>query len=115
MAIKIYHNAKCSKSRQTLALLQEQNATPTVVEYLVNPPDQDELKHMLNLLGMTPRQLMRTGEKIYAELDLDNEQHSDDDLVSAMVTHPILIQRPIVIKDGKASRGRPPEKVMEML
>jgi len=115
MSITIYHNPKCSKSRQTLALLNEQGITPTVIEYLKTPPTADTLKTILGQLGMAPRDLMRKKEAIYAELKLDNPSLSDDDLIGFMVAHPILIERPIVLANGKAALGRPPEQVLEIL
>ncbi len=113
--ITIYHNPRCSKSRQTLQLLQEHGHVPQVVEYLKAPPDKKQLKKILDLLGMEPRQLMRTGEKEYKELGLDKPGLSRDELIEAMVQHPILIERPIVLAHGKATVGRPPEKVLEIL
>jgi len=115
MAITIYHNPKCSKSRQTLELLKEKGITPTIIEYLQSPPTAEELKVILNQLGMAPRDLMRKKEDIYAELQLDNPSLSDDDLVDAMIAHPILIERPIVLANGKAALGRPPEQVLDIL
>lgn len=113
--ITVYHNPRCSKSRQTLQLLQERGGEPQVVEYLKTPPDKDELVKILDLLGLEPRQLMRKGEKEYQELDLDNPALSREELIEAMVRHPILIERPIVLANGRAAIGRPPEKVLEIL
>ena len=115
MTTTIYHNPKCSKSRQTLEILKENNITPTIVEYLKTPPTADTLKTILGQLGMAPRDLMRKKEDIYSELKLDNPSLSDDDLIDAMVKHPILIERPIVLNNGKAALGRPPEQVLEIL
>jgi arsenate reductase len=115
MSTTIYHNPKCSKSRQTLELLKENGVTPTVTEYLKTPPTADTLKTILAKLGMAPRDLMRKKEDIYAELKLDNQSLSDDDLIDFMVKHPILIERPIVLANGKAALGRPPEQVLEIL
>lgn len=115
MTTKIYHNPRCSKSRQTLGLLEEHNVTTEVIEYLKNPPNKQELKQLLELLKLEPRELMRSEEKEYAELGLDDESLSRDALIEAMVAHPKLIQRPIVIHNGKAVIGRPPENVLDIL
>ena len=115
MAVTIYHNPRCSKSRQTLSLLQEKNINLTIIEYLKNPPDISQLKRILKTLGYEPRQLMRTSEQIFKDLDLQNENKTDDDLVNAMVKNPILIERPIVLSGEKAAIGRPPESVLNIL
>ena len=115
MATKIYHNPRCSKSRQTLQLLQENNVDTEVIEYLKTPPDESTLREILKQLRLTPRQLMRTKEDIYKELNLDDESLSDDQLIQAMLNNPKLIERPIVVKDGKVAIGRPPENVLSIL
>ena len=115
MSITIYHNPKCSKSRQTLELLKENGITPTVIEYLKTPPTAETLKAILGQLGMAPRDLMRKKEDVYAELKLDNPSLSDDALIGFMIAHPILIERPIVLANGKAALGRPPEQVLDIL
>jgi len=115
MSITIYHNPKCSKSRQTLKLLQEQGINPVTIEYLKNPPTVEKLKEILSLLGVSPRDLMRKKEDEYKELDLANSKLSDEDLIGFMVKHPILIERPIVLANGKAALGRPPEQVLNIL
>ena len=115
MPITIYHNPRCSKSRQTLELLEKNGVPPTVVEYLKTPPTVGKLKEILSQLGLKPRELMRKKEAVYAEGKLDNPSLSDDDLVEAMTKHPILIERPIVLANGKAAIGRPPEKVLDIL
>jgi arsenate reductase len=115
MSVTIYHNPKCSKSRQTLELLKENGITPTVVEYLKTPPTAEALKAILGQLGMTPRELMRKKEAVYAECGLDNPSLSDDDLIGFMIANPILIERPIVLANGKAVLGRPPEQVLDIL
>ena len=115
MPTTIYHNPKCSKSRQTLELLNEKGITPTVIEYLKTPPTADTLKTILAQLGMAPRDLMRKKEDIYSELKLDYPSLSEDDLIDAMVKHPILIERPIVLANDKAALGRPPEQVLDIL
>lgn len=111
----IYHNPRCSKSRQTLSLLEENNVTPVIVEYLKTPPTTDELKTIIDQLGITPRDLLRKGEAIYKELGLADTALSDDALIEAMCANPKLIERPIVIKDGKAKIGRPPESVLDIV
>jgi arsenate reductase len=113
--MKIYHNPRCSKSRQTMQLLEERNLELEVVEYLKTPPGREELNEILDLLGLEPRQLMRTKEAEYKELGLADESLSRDQLIDAMVTHPKLIERPIVINNGKAAIGRPPETVLDIL
>ena len=115
MSVTIYHNPKCSKSRQTLALLGEHGITPTIIEYLQTPPTAEKLKRILTQLGFAPRDLMRKKEAVYAECELDNPSLSDGDLIDFMVKHPILIERPIVLANGKAAIGRPPEQVLEIL
>ncbi|RTZ71314.1 MAG: arsenate reductase (glutaredoxin) [Gammaproteobacteria bacterium] len=115
MSVKIYHNPRCSKSRQTLQLLKDNNIEPEVVEYLKAPPTREELERILDMLGLEPRKLMRRKEKEYKELGLADPGLSRDQLIDAMIEHPRLIERPIVIKDGKATIGRPPEKVLEIL
>jgi len=115
MSTKIYHNPRCSKSRQTLALLHEHNIDADVVEYLNTPPNKAELEALLELLGLEPRELMRTKEAEYKELGLDDESLSREALIKAMVANPKLIERPIVIHNGKAAIGRPPEKILDIL
>ena len=115
MSITIYHNPKCSKSRQTLKLLQEQGINPVTIEYLKNPPTVEKLKDILFLLGVSPRDLMRKKEDKFKELDLANSKLTDEDLIHFMVKHPILIERPIVLANGKAALGRPPEQVLNIL
>jgi arsenate reductase len=113
--ITIYHNPRCSKSRETLALLQEKGTEPTVVEYLKNVPDAEQLRSVLSKLGISARALLRTKEADYKELNLANPALSDDEIIAAMISHPKLIERPIVICGGKARIGRPPEQVLEIL
>lgn len=113
--VRIYHNGRCSKSRATLELLQARGIEPEVVNYLDTPPGVDELKTLLRLLGMTPRQLLRTGEAEYKELGLDDAALGDEAILQAMVAHPRLIERPIVVAGGKAAIGRPPEAVLAIL
>lgn len=114
-ATVIYHNPRCSKSRQTLALLHEHGVDADVVEYLETPPDAQTLDRILQLLGLPPRELMRSNETAYQELGLDDASLSRGQLIAAMVEHPQLIQRPIVVRGNKATLGRPPERVLEIL
>ncbi len=111
----IYHNPRCSKSRASLAILEQHDADPIIIEYIKTPPDADQLSNLLAMLSLTPRQLMRTGQSEYKELNLADDALSDEDLIKAMVTHPILIERPIVVHNGKAVIGRPPENVLDIL
>jgi arsenate reductase len=115
MSVKIYHNPRCSKSRQTLQLLQDKGIDPNVVEYLKAPPDKTTLEEILAMLGLEPRELMRKKEKEYKVLQLDNPALTRDQLIEAMIANPKLIERPIVIQNGKAAIGRPPEKVLDIL
>jgi arsenate reductase len=112
---RIFHNPRCSKSRQTLQILNEQGVQADVIEYLKEPPDFKMLQQIVQMLGIGPRDLLRKNEEPYKELQLDRTELSDDELIQAMVDHPKLIERPIVIRDGKAIIGRPPEKVLEIL
>ncbi|MEY2167333.1 MULTISPECIES: arsenate reductase (glutaredoxin) [unclassified Rhodanobacter] len=111
--IRVYHNSRCSKSRATLALLEGREVE--VVNYLDTPPDAAELKQLLKQLGIPARQLLRTSETVYQELGLADPALGDDALIAAMVAHPILIERPIVVANGKAAIGRPPEAVLAIL
>jgi len=112
--ITIWHNPKCSKSRDSFKLLEEKGIEASVLKYMDTPPSKEELKAVLKMLGMTPRELMRTKEDVYKELNL-KEVNDDEKLIEAMVENPKLIERPIVIKEGKAVIGRPIEKVVELL
>ncbi len=111
----MYHNPRCSKSRQTLELLRARGIEPEIVEYLQSPPDARQIEQILDMLGLQPRQLMRTGETEYKENNLADTSLSRGELIQAMVDHPKLIQRPLVLNDGKAALGRPPEDVLEIL
>ena len=115
MSVTIFHNPRCSKSRQTLRLIQEKNIDINIIEYLKTPPDISQLKQILKKLGYEPRQLMRKSEQIYKDLDLGNENKTTEDLVIAMAQNPILIERPIVLSGEKAAIGRPPESVLNIL
>lgn len=113
--LTLYHNPRCSKSRGALELLEQRGLTPTIVRYLETPPDAATLKALLGKLGIAPRQLLRSGEDEYKALDLANPALTDTQLIDAMVQHPKLIERPILIAGDKAVIGRPPEKVLEIL
>ncbi|MDU9403708.1 arsenate reductase (glutaredoxin) [Pseudomonas sp. zfem004] len=113
--LTLYHNPRCSKSRGALELLEARGLSPTVVRYLETPPDAATLKQLLGLLGIGARQLLRSGEDEYKALDLANPALTDAQLIEAMVQHPKLIERPILVAGSKAVIGRPPEKVLEIL
>ena len=113
--VTIYFNPQCSKCRLTLDLLETRGQQPEIVEYLESPPDAATLKSILDMLGLEPRDLMRSFEKEYTEAGLDNPGLTRAELIDAMISHPRLIQRPIVVKNGKAAIGRPPEKVIDIL
>jgi arsenate reductase (glutaredoxin) len=112
---RIYHNPHCSKSRATLALLEERHLHPEVINYLDTPPDEQELARLLQQLGMSARELLRTSEAEYQALGLDDPALDDAALIAAMVKHPKLIERPIVVANGNAAIGRPPEAVLAIL
>ena len=115
-AVKIYHNPRCSKSRDTLSLLKSNGVEPEVVLYLDTPPDAQTLRQLLHMLGMgSARDLMRKKEDLYKTLNLDNSSLTEAELVQAMVENPKLIERPIVVANGQARIGRPPEDVLEIL
>lgn len=115
MTVTIYHNPRCSKSRQTLALLEERGIEPEIVLYLENPPSKAALKELVKKLGLkSARGMMRVKEAPYMELDLENVD-AETALVDAMAENPILIERPIVVKGDKAAIGRPPESVLDIL
>ena len=113
--VTIYHNPRCSKSRQTLALLEERGIEPEIVEYLKDTPSAEVLANVLKTLGLSACDLMRTGEAVYKDLGLKNADLSEEALIAAMVENPILIERPIVVSGKHAAIGRPPEKVLEIL
>ncbi len=115
MNVTIYHNPKCSKSRKTLELLSSRGLTPTVVEYLVTPPDALTLKSILAKLNAEPRDVMRSQEAPYLDLGLANTELTVDELIEAMVNNPILIERPIVVAGERAVIGRPPENVIDLI
>ncbi|WP_318458278.1 arsenate reductase (glutaredoxin) [Photobacterium leiognathi] len=116
MSVTIYHNPRCSKSRETLALLEEKGITPTVVKYLEQTPSVAELETLYRQLGLdSVRKMMRTKETEYKELSLGNDDVTDDALFTAMANHPKLIERPIVVNGDKAALGRPPVQVLDIL
>lgn len=115
MSAKIYHNPRCSKSRQTLELLHDKGIKTEVIEYLETPPDMEELENILTGLGMEPRELMRKNQDEYKALNLDNKSLSRDDLIKAMIENPILIERPIVLTNKGVAIGRPIENVKKIL
>ncbi len=115
MALKILHNPRCSKSRATLALLKDKGYDPEVILYLETPPDAEQLESILSSLGSSPREFMRKGEPEYAEQGLADPDLSDAQLINAMIATPKLIERPIVLANGKAAVGRPPESVLSIL
>ncbi|WP_294953866.1 arsenate reductase (glutaredoxin) [Sulfurovum sp.] len=112
--ITIWHNPRCSKSRNAAALLEEKGIEAEVVKYLDTPPTKEEIKSVLEMLGISARELMRTKESVYKELGL-KEVEDEEKLIEAMAEHPKLIERPIVIKGSKAAIGRPIEKIVELL
>ena len=115
MAVTIYHNPRCSKSRQTLQLLQDRGIEPEIVEYLKTPPSADQLDAVLAKLGLGPRALMRTKEAAYREAGMADEGLSRRALIDLLVANPIVIERPIVVNGARAALGRPPESVLSIL
>jgi len=113
MTVTIYHNPRCGKSRETLALIEKKGVKPVVIEYLKTPPRKTELKRLLKLLGKTPRELLRAKEA--KAVGLDKPNLGDDAILDGMVAHPIVIERPIVVKGDRAALGRPPEAVLKIL
>lgn len=113
--VTIYHNPKCSKSRETLGLLEARGIKPKIIEYLKTPPSKSELERILKLLGKEPRELMRRQELEYRALKLDDPKLTRAKLIEAMVENPRLIERPIVLANGKAALGRPPADVLAIL
>ncbi len=114
--VTIYHNPRCSKSRQTLQLLEEQDITPEIIEYMKEPPDRETIVKITQMLGVPMRELLRTTEQVYKDAGLDDTDLSDEDILEALAECPSLLQRPIVIVDNtRAAIGRPPESVLEIL
>ena len=114
MTTTIWHNPRCSKSRQTLALLEEHGVTPTVRLYLEDAPSASEVSDVVTKLGIAPWDLLRRGEKIFKELEL-TQQDDEQTIIEAMARHPILIERPIVVRDANAVLGRPPENALALI
>lgn len=115
-AVKIYHNPRCSKSRDTLSLLKSNGVEPEVVLYLETPPDAPAIRQLLSMLGMSSaRELMRQKEDLYKSLNLDDQRLTEDQLILAMVENPKLIERPIVVANGQARIGWPPEQVLDII
>ena len=110
----IYHNPQCSKSRETLQILKHQGCSPEIVEYLQSPPGTEELKRIINLLGLSARDLLRTTEAVYVEAGLDQDS-PEDQIIEALCKFPALLQRPIVVSGNKAVIGRPPNRVLEII
>ena len=116
MTVTIWHNPRCSKSRATLAILEDQGVETIVVHYLETPPAADEIKNTLSLLGMqSARELMRKGEEAFKQNNLSDTSLSEEELIAAMISHPKLIERPLVFAAGKAIIGRPPEAVLDII
>ena len=115
MKVIIYHNPRCSKSRQTLQLLQDRGFAPEIIEYLNTPPDKTEIQEILNMLDLNARDLMRTKESIYEKQGLDNEKFTTDELIAEMIKYPVLIERPIVVNRQQAVIGRPAENILNIL
>ncbi|MEE8371987.1 MAG: arsenate reductase (glutaredoxin) [Sphingomonadales bacterium] len=115
MPVTIWHNPRCSKSRQTLSLLEERDVAPEIVLYLEEPPSPEQLDAVLGMMNREPREVMRAGEAVYKELGLGDPTLDRSALIRAMSENPILIERPIVIYDGQAAIGRPPESVLKIL
>jgi arsenate reductase len=113
--VRIFINPSCSKCRLSMQLLDDNGVSPEVIEYLNQPPSSKELNEILDLLKLEPRQLMRQHEAPYTELELHRDNLSHEELIQAMIDNPILIERPIVIKGNKATIGRPPEKILDIL
>ena len=112
--MQIFHNPRCSKSRQTLQLIAEAAQEVEVIEYLLNPPTAEQLRSVVSLLGLTARELVREGEVVFRDLDVDLSTLSDDAVIELIVANPILMQRPIVVGNGTAIIGRPPENVLQL-
>ena len=111
----MYHNPSCSKSRETLEILQQNQQDPEIIEYLDSPPSRQELERIVKLLGISPRELLRTGEPAYQDAKLDDETIADAEILDAICQFPILLQRPIIISGNKAVIGRPPVKVLDLI
>ncbi len=115
MGLKILHNPRCSKSRQTLAILSDNGVDVDIIEYLKDVPNKETLRQIIDILGIKPRDLLRKGEAVYKENNLRREDLTDDDLIQFMLDNPILIERPIVYDDERAVIGRPPDNVLKLI
>lgn len=115
MTVTIYHNPRCSKSRATMEYLEENGIEAEVIEYMDNPPDAAGLKELLKMLDMSPRDIMRKHETVFKDAGLDDPTFTDDELIEAMTQCPSLIERPIVVNNGKAVLARPPESIQSIL
>tara|TARA_B100001250_G_scaffold398054_1_gene405853 strand:- start:83 stop:433 length:351 start_codon:yes stop_codon:yes gene_type:complete len=115
MGLKILHNPRCSKSRQTLAILNDNEIDVDIIEYLKDTPSKETLRQIINILEFKPRDLMRKGEAVYKDNDLRREDLTEDDLIQFMIDNPILIERPIVYDDERAVIGRPPDNVLKLI
>ncbi len=113
--VTLYHNPRCSKSRRALELLRSRNVEPEIIEYMKTPPTVSELERILKLLSMEPRELMRKKESVYSDLALDDENLGRHKQLQSMVEHPILIERPMAVANGRAALGRAPENVLDVL
>lgn len=110
----IYHNPGCSKSRETLNILLQHDKSPKIIEYLTNPPDKQTLKRIIELLGLSPRELLRTTEPAFREAQLGDDTLNDEDILAAICLYPSLLQRPIVVMGNRAVIGRPPDRVLDL-
>lgn len=115
MSITLYHNPRCSKSRQALELLRQRGIEPQIVEYLKTPPSAAEIRSLLAALGKRPREILRTKEAAYKEAGLDDVKMTDAAVIAAIIRHPILLERPIAVAGKKAVIGRPPEDVLKIV
>lgn len=115
MTLKIYHNPRCSKSRAAMEFLEEKGIKAEVIKYMDNPPDEAAIKELLDMLGLKPREIMRKHESVFKEAGLDDPTFTDEELIEAMVQCPSLIERPIVVNNGKAVIARPPENILDIL
>lgn len=115
MSVTLYHNPRCSKSREALELLRRRGIEPRIIEYLKTPPRADEIRALLKALGKRPRDILRTKEPAYKEAGLDDMNKSDEAVIALIVAHPILLERPIALAGGKAAIGRPPENVLTIV
>lgn len=113
--LAIYHNPACSKSREALQILQDKNLSPEIIDYLEVPPTPRQLKELIGILGVPARDLLRTTEPVYKDAELDDYALTDDEIIEAICEYPALLQRPIVISNGRAIIGRPPTRIMEIL